>query len=96
MELFFWKTEKWSQISEQQVNTQHLDPTWNASSISCVWLQVELPVADPDAVFDPSDADHTWNAKVMLMAVPNPEELYVKTCQMGDSSEFIHWLVHLI
>ena len=53
-------------------------------------MQVELPVADPDAVFDPSDADHTWNAKVMLMAVPNPEELYVKTCQMGDSSEFIH------
>ena len=57
---------------------------------------MELPVADSDAVFDPSDADHTWNAKVMLMAVPNPEELYVKTCQMGDSSKFIQWLVNLI
>ena len=51
-------------------------------------FQVELPVADPDAVFDPSDADHAWNAKVMLMAVPPPDDLYIKTCQMGESSKF--------
>ena len=82
--------------SEEPFNsttTSRLNMKFN---ILCVWLQVELPVADPDAVFDPSDADHTWNAKVMLMAVPNPEELYVKTCQMGDSSKFIQWLIHLI
>ena len=28
---------------------------------------VELPISDPDAIFDPSDADHIYSAKVMLM-----------------------------
>ena len=48
---------------------------------------VELPISDPDAIFDPSDADHMFSAKVMLMAVPQPEELLQKTCQLGESSK---------
>ena len=48
---------------------------------------VELPISDPDAIFDPSDADHIYSAKVMLMALPPPEELLQKTCQLGESSK---------
>merc|ERR1712223_1399902 len=47
---------------------------------------VELPISDPDAIFDPNDADHIYSAKVMLMALPQPDELLQKTCQLGESS----------
>merc|ERR1712223_904410 len=47
---------------------------------------VELPISDPDAIFDPNDADHIYSAKVMLMALPQPDELFQKTCQLGESS----------
>ena len=40
---------------------------------------VELPISDPDAIFDPNDADHIYSAKVMLMALPQPDELLQKT-----------------
>ena len=36
------------------------------------------------AVYDPSDADHTYCVKVMLMAVPAAEELFQKTCHAAD------------
>ena len=48
---------------------------------------VALPISDPDAIFDPNDADHIYSAKVMLMALPLPEELLQKTCQLGESSK---------
>ena len=48
---------------------------------------VELPISDPDAIFDPNDADHIYSAKVMLMALPQPDELLQKTCQLGESSK---------
>ena len=48
---------------------------------------MELPISDPDAIFDPNDADHIYSAKVMLMALPQPDELLQKTCQLGESSK---------
>jgi hypothetical protein len=46
---------------------------------------VESPLLS-DAVYDPSDANHTFSAKVMLMAVPPSDELIEKTCQLAESS----------
>ena len=57
---------------------------------------VELPISDPDAIFDPSDADHIYSAKVMLMALPPPEELLQKTCQLGESSKLFLNYTHMI
>jgi len=34
--------------------------------------------------FDPPDSDYTWVAKVMLLASPNIEDLYEKTCLFVD------------
>merc|ERR1719427_840555 len=34
--------------------------------------------------FDPPDSDYTWVAKVMLLASPNIEDLYEKTCNFVD------------
>ena len=42
-----------------------------------------------DAVYDPSDSDHRFNAKVMLMAVPPQEGLFEQTCQFAESSKFL-------
>ena len=50
--------------------------------------QVESPLLS-DAIFDPTDADHSFSAKVMLMAMPPPDALIEKTCQLAESSEFI-------
>ena len=47
--------------------------------------QVESPLLS-DAVYDPMDADHRYNAKVMLMAIPPPDVLIEKTCQLAESS----------
>ena len=49
--------------------------------------QVESPILT-DAVFDPADADHSFSAKVMLMAMPPPDVLIEKTCQLAESSKF--------
>jgi hypothetical protein len=43
--------------------------------------------APMDAVYDPPDADHSFNVKVMLLSTPPPEDLYEKTCHMADSGE---------
>ena len=48
---------------------------------------VELPISDPDAIYDPSDADHHFSAKVMLMSLPQAEDFLQKTCQLGESSK---------
>ena len=57
---------------------------------------VELPISDPDAIFDPSDADHIYSAKVMLMALPPPEELLQKTCQLGESSKLFFNYIQIV
>lgn len=46
---------------------------------------VESPLLS-DAVYDPIDADHSFSAKVMLLAVPPPDVLIEKTCQLAESS----------
>ncbi|XP_039251490.2 cell division cycle and apoptosis regulator protein 1-like [Styela clava] len=40
----------------------------------------------------PSDADHTWSAKVMLLQIPNKEEIYNQCCKFAedDSDTFLH------
>ena len=48
---------------------------------------VESPLLS-DAVYDPTDADHTFNAKVMLIAMPPPNVLIDKTCQLAESSKY--------
>ena len=57
-----------------------------------IWIlpqdQVESPLLS-DAIFDPTDADHSFSAKVMLMAMPPPDALIEKTCQLAESSKFI-------
>lgn len=45
------------------------------------------PMTPPTSVFDPPDADHSWAAKVMLLASPNIEELYEKTCQLAETDK---------
>lgn len=46
---------------------------------------VESPYLS-DAIYDPTDADHSYSAKVMLMAVPPPQGLFEKTCLLAESS----------
>lgn len=48
---------------------------------------VESPLLS-DAIYDPTDADHSFNAKVMLLAVPPPNVLIEKTCQLAESSKY--------
>ena len=38
---------------------------------------------------DAPDADYRYSAKVMLMAVPSPEELYQRTCLIAGSKSKI-------
>ena len=40
------------------------------------------------STYDPPDADHSYNVKVMLLSAPPPEDLYEKTCHFADSGEF--------
>ncbi|KAK3583028.1 hypothetical protein CHS0354_005674, partial [Potamilus streckersoni] len=53
------------------------------------------PIGNNDAVLDPPDADHTYNAKVMLMSCPTLEDIYHKCCGMSEDPEnvrenFVH------
>lgn len=46
------------------------------------------PIAN-DSVFDPQDADFSYSAKVMLLALPHPNDLYAKTCHLaGKGGQF--------
>ena len=39
------------------------------------------------STYDPPDADHSYNVKVMLLSAPPPEDLYEKTCHFADSGK---------
>jgi len=52
------------------------------------------PMVPTTSVFDPPDADHSWAAKVMLLASPNIEDLYEKTCQLAEAEKDTRNLVH--
>lgn len=43
-------------------------------------------------ILNPPDVDHTWAAKVMLLQVPNKEEIYKQCCKFAEdnSDSFLH------
>ncbi|XP_055503293.1 cell division cycle and apoptosis regulator protein 1 isoform X2 [Leucoraja erinacea] len=45
------------------------------------------PLEKLTAVLDPPDADHTYSAKVMLLASPGMDELFHKSCALADDSQ---------
>ncbi|XP_050306432.1 cell division cycle and apoptosis regulator protein 1-like [Anthonomus grandis grandis] len=45
------------------------------------------PVTDNGAIFEPADADYTFSAKVMLMGIPNIEDIYQKCCSLANDRE---------
>lgn len=45
------------------------------------------PLAKNTAVLDPPDANHTYSAKVMLLATPSIEELYHKSCALAEDPQ---------
>ncbi|GFQ79820.1 cell division cycle and apoptosis regulator protein 1 [Trichonephila clavata] len=53
------------------------------------------PLFENDAVLEPSDADYTYSAKVMLMSTPSLTEIFHKSCALahdGDDAKenFVH------
>ncbi|PRD26390.1 UNVERIFIED_CONTAM: Ccar1 [Trichonephila clavipes] len=53
------------------------------------------PLFENDAVLEPSDADYTYSAKVMLMSTPSLMEIFHKSCALahdGDDAKenFVH------
>ncbi|KAL7643954.1 UNVERIFIED_CONTAM: hypothetical protein RMT77_005966 [Armadillidium vulgare] len=53
------------------------------------------PISNNDAVYDPPDINHSYAAKVMLMAVPPLEDIYRRSCALSeDSSELKSCFVH--
>ncbi|MEE6488125.1 hypothetical protein FKM82_015136 [Ascaphus truei] len=44
------------------------------------------PLEKNTAVLDPPDADHTYSAKVMLLASPALEDLYHKSCALAEDT----------
>ncbi|XP_076072662.1 cell division cycle and apoptosis regulator protein 1-like isoform X1 [Mytilus galloprovincialis] len=56
-----------------------------------------------DALLDPPDADHSFNAKVMLLSCPELEDLYHKSCSLSEDAadvqeNFVHptRLIHFL
>ncbi|XP_063444148.1 cell division cycle and apoptosis regulator protein 1-like isoform X8 [Mytilus trossulus] len=56
-----------------------------------------------DALLDPPDADHSFNAKVMLLSCPELEDLYHKSCSLSEDTadvqeNFVHptRLIHFL
>ncbi|CAL8298721.1 unnamed protein product [Merluccius merluccius] len=45
------------------------------------------PLVKNTAVLDPPDANHTYSAKVMLLANPGLEELYHKSCALAEDPQ---------
>uniref|UniRef100_A0A3B4A6A0 Cell division cycle and apoptosis regulator protein 1 n=1 Tax=Periophthalmus magnuspinnatus TaxID=409849 RepID=A0A3B4A6A0_9GOBI len=45
------------------------------------------PLAKNTAVLDPPDANHSYSAKVMLLATPSMEELCHKSCALAEDSQ---------
>ena len=53
------------------------------------------PLNTSDALLDPPDADHSYNAKVMLLACPELDDLYHKSCSLSEDpadiqENFVH------
>ncbi|XP_025107133.1 cell division cycle and apoptosis regulator protein 1-like isoform X3 [Pomacea canaliculata] len=50
-------------------------------------MHKEVTSLNPEsAVLDPPDADHSFSAKVMLLACPSMEELYSKSCALAQEN----------
>ena len=49
----------------------------------------------PVVTYDPPDADHSYNVKVMLLSAPPPEDLFEKTCHFADSGERSFFMIIL-
>lgn len=43
-------------------------------------------ICENQAVYDPPDADHSWNVKVMLLAMPNMDELFKRSTQFAQET----------
>jgi hypothetical protein len=42
-------------------------------------------ITENKAIFDPPDSDHAWTVKVMLLAMPNMDELYKRSCELAEN-----------
>uniref|UniRef100_UPI00358FABF8 cell division cycle and apoptosis regulator protein 1 isoform X2 n=1 Tax=Myxine glutinosa TaxID=7769 RepID=UPI00358FABF8 len=58
----------------------------NACSFHVMHKDVE-PLQAVDATLEPSDANHLYSAKVMLMASPSLEEVYHRSCALAQDPE---------
>ncbi|XP_013773988.1 cell division cycle and apoptosis regulator protein 1-like [Limulus polyphemus] len=47
------------------------------------------PVGENDAILEPTDVDHRFSAKVMLMANPSLQDIYHKSCALAEDPESI-------
>nr|XP_057920444.1 cell division cycle and apoptosis regulator protein 1 [Doryrhamphus excisus]XP_057920445.1 cell division cycle and apoptosis regulator protein 1 [Doryrhamphus excisus] len=58
----------------------------NACNFHILHKEVD-PLGKNAAVLDPPDANHTYSAKVMLLANPSLEELYHKSCALAEDPQ---------
>ncbi|TNM99969.1 hypothetical protein fugu_013002 [Takifugu bimaculatus] len=58
----------------------------NACNFHILHKEVD-PLVKNTAVLDPPDANHTYSAKVMLLANPSLEELYHKSCALAEDTQ---------
>ncbi|XP_039593709.1 cell division cycle and apoptosis regulator protein 1 [Polypterus senegalus] len=58
----------------------------NYCSFHIMHKEVE-PLVKNTAVLDPSDANHLYSAKVMLLANPSLDDLYHKSCALADDPQ---------
>uniref|UniRef100_A0A3B3WGG9 Cell division cycle and apoptosis regulator protein 1 n=1 Tax=Poecilia mexicana TaxID=48701 RepID=A0A3B3WGG9_9TELE len=58
----------------------------NACNFHILHKEVDPPVKNT-AVLDPPDVNHTYSAKVMLLANPSLEELYHKSCALAEDPQ---------
>uniref|UniRef100_A0A3Q3EWA7 Cell division cycle and apoptosis regulator protein 1 n=1 Tax=Kryptolebias marmoratus TaxID=37003 RepID=A0A3Q3EWA7_KRYMA len=58
----------------------------NACNFHILHKEVD-PLVKNTAVLDPPDVNHTYSAKVMLLANPSLEELYHKSCALAEDTQ---------
>lgn len=58
----------------------------NATDYHVFHRDVDPPVPADTNLLNPSDADYSYSARVMLMACPQLAELYKNTCRMADDT----------
>ena len=51
-------------------------------------FRLEFLSGESAPTYDPTDADHSYNVKVMLLSAPPPEDLFEKTCHFADSGAY--------